>query len=413
MSSAKTGYLLIADITGYTVFLSTSELEHAQETLSTLLKLLIEHTRPPLVISRLAGDAVISYLLQERFLQGQTFVEMIEDTYVAFRRAIELMVLNNTCRCNACANVPTLDLKFFVHYGTFGLQRLGTHDELIGNDVNLIHRLLKNHVTEKTGLRGYALYTEAAVQNLGLTDWPASLSPMSEAYDHLGTVPVWIQDLRPVWQEKRERTRVPFPPEQILQQVSTEIEMSPEQVWDYLANPDFRTILIGSDRQEIIRRKGGRLAPGSAFQCFHGDRIHLHTILDWVPFERVLTEDTPDLPVRSPRVLSEYRLEPAEHGTRLTQSVGRATGPLIGRVLINTVLRLSTRAFQRDIDAFKARIEADLAEQGENRELTPEITQEEIERAARAGLAESRTDSGETRTSVRPDGEPAPDDHTS
>jgi hypothetical protein len=40
---------------------SGSELEHAQDSLRTLLQLLIQHTQPPLTISRLEGDAVISY----------------------------------------------------------------------------------------------------------------------------------------------------------------------------------------------------------------------------------------------------------------------------------------------------------------------------------------------------------------
>jgi hypothetical protein len=57
MSETHEGYLLIADITGYTQYLSESELEHAQETLTALLEVRVENTRPPLVISRLEGDA--------------------------------------------------------------------------------------------------------------------------------------------------------------------------------------------------------------------------------------------------------------------------------------------------------------------------------------------------------------------
>ena len=34
------------------------------------LELLLAHTRPPLVLSRLAGDAVISYGLRGSFFQG-------------------------------------------------------------------------------------------------------------------------------------------------------------------------------------------------------------------------------------------------------------------------------------------------------------------------------------------------------
>jgi hypothetical protein len=36
MSKTHEGYLLIADITGYTRYLTESELEHAQETLAAL-----------------------------------------------------------------------------------------------------------------------------------------------------------------------------------------------------------------------------------------------------------------------------------------------------------------------------------------------------------------------------------------
>ena len=71
MPETHEGYFLIADITGYTRYLSESELVHAQETLTALLELLVENTRPPLIISRLAGDAVISYGLSEEFFHWQ------------------------------------------------------------------------------------------------------------------------------------------------------------------------------------------------------------------------------------------------------------------------------------------------------------------------------------------------------
>jgi len=106
---AHSGYLVIADITGYTAYLSDSELEHAKDSLNSLLKLLIEYTKRPLLISRLEGDAVISYALDDNVSQGQTLVELVENTYVAFRKARELMIVNTTCECRACANIPGKD----------------------------------------------------------------------------------------------------------------------------------------------------------------------------------------------------------------------------------------------------------------------------------------------------------------
>ena len=128
---ADAGHIVISDITGYTEFLSQSELEHAEDSLRSLLNLMLEHTRPPLIVSRLEGDAVISYALDGSFLQGQTLVETLESTYVAYRQALQRMILNTTCTCNACRNIPNLDLKFFVHYGSFMLQALGSYTELI------------------------------------------------------------------------------------------------------------------------------------------------------------------------------------------------------------------------------------------------------------------------------------------
>ena len=361
MTTTQNGYLMIADITGYTMYLSQSELEHAQEVLRTLLELLIDHTKPPLTISRTAGDAVISYELTGAALQGQTFVELVEDTYVAFRRAIELMVLNNLCHCNACTNIANLDLKFFVHSGAFGIHRLGGSDELVGSDVNLIHRLLKNHVVEQTGIRAYTLYTDAAIQQLGLLDFCEKLTAHEESYEHLGAVAVWIQDMYMVWQAKKESLRITIPPERVGLQAAVEIDMPPHQVWDYLAQPEFRSRLMGSDRQEILNRKDGRITEGSVFQCYLGDQLILQTVLQWRPFEQMTTEDLIPIPGAYIRVLVDFRLEPSEGHTRLVQTFGKPLGNSYARLMFKIAMMSKAKQAQRDVEAFKDLIQDDLA----------------------------------------------------
>ena len=142
---AQQGFLIISDITGYSKYVNESELEHARDSLTALLNILIDHTQSPLVLSKLEGDAVFSYAPSGGFLQGQTLLDMIESTYASFRKALELMVINTSCTCNACRNLPNLDLKFFVHFGSFMIQKLGNYNELVGNDVNLgeCHRVLR------------------------------------------------------------------------------------------------------------------------------------------------------------------------------------------------------------------------------------------------------------------------------
>lgn len=364
MTRIESGCLLIADITGYTAYLSQSELAHAQDILSSLLELLVANTKPPLHLSRLAGDAVISYALRTGFTLNQTFLEMLEQTYIAFRRAIDLMVMNNACQCNACANVSNLDLKFFVHYGEFGIQRLSAHDELVGSDVNLIHRLLKNHVTEQTGFRAYALFTDAAIRSMGLDDACEIMTPLVESYEHLGEVKIWVQDMQPVWKAGKEKARIPFPEDRLLVRVSTEIPLPPEVVWDYLASPEYRNVLTVADRQEVSERQNGRIGEGSAYHCYHGDRMSVNLILEWRPFERILTRDLPGMPmpVGQPVMLSEYRLEAIAGGTRMTQSHSKGEGPWLARTMLNSFLKGQVKAFQRDLDNFGATIVGDHGE---------------------------------------------------
>ena len=272
MAKPQSGFIVIADITGYTSYLSHSELEHAQEVLQSLLELLIDHTKPPLVITRLAGDAVISYAIESRPVHGQAFIEMIEDTYVAFRRAINQMVLNTTCECNACANINALDLKFFVHHGTFSIQKLDAHEELVGHDVNTIFRMAKNEVTERTGIRAYTLYSDAAIQQLGLPGFSDGLIAHTQEYDDVGELAAWVQDMHPVWESKRESTRATIAPEDVLFVHESEFSVPPEIVWDYLSRPEFRSMIIRVDSQDVHHRQGDRVGTGTVFECFQGNR---------------------------------------------------------------------------------------------------------------------------------------------
>ncbi len=352
------GYFLIADITGYTQYLSASELDHAQQTLTALLNLLIKHTKPPLVISRLAGDAVISYGLRDSFCSGQTFVEMLEDTYLSFRRQVELMVRNTTCPCNACRNIGTLDLKFFVHSGEFGVQRLDAHDELVGSDVNLIHRLLKNHVTEATGLRAYTLYSDAAVQALGLGEGLSEMTRLVETYEHLGDVVVWVKDMHPLWEARRAQMQDRIAAEDELLRISVEIAAPVEAVWNAIVEPDHFNVLLGGDRMVVAKRAGGRVAPGSIYQCYHGEQHISNVVTGWQPFESVVMEFVVPMPLGAPTMRAEVRLTPCPGGTQAIEIMSKASGALVARLAADAGMKARLGYLQQHLEAFKAHVEA-------------------------------------------------------
>lgn len=357
-STSTRGVLLIADVTGYTRFLKDSELEHANGILSELLALLVESTRPPLTISRLEGDAVFSYGIEVGGLSGQTFVEMIESIYVAFRRAIAQMILNTRCDCNACMNLGSLDLKFIVHHGEFLIQSIGTYRELLGTDVNLAHRLAKNSITASTGIRAYALYTDAAVEGLGISSLTGEWRRHREVYD-AGEVDCWVADMEPVWEAARHRSVISIPEHEIRGSTSIEIDLPREAVWDRLADPDYRRMLIGSDRQELTDRQIARLGKGDVYLCYHGDTIVTSEILEWLPFTRLLTKDLIHVPGSTVHLLVDYTLASTDAGTVLTMAAARPTGPKLGRAVFPTVLPKLMEGATAALRLFKERVETE------------------------------------------------------
>jgi hypothetical protein len=98
-----------------------------------------------------------------------------------------------TCNCSACARVGELDVKFVIHHGSYVAQPIAGREELLGADVNLAHRLLKNHARELVGPVAYALLTDAVVRAMAIDT--SSMVAGEEAYDGQAPVPVHVLPL--------------------------------------------------------------------------------------------------------------------------------------------------------------------------------------------------------------------------
>ena len=61
-------------------------------------------------------------------------------------------------------------------------QKLGTFTELVGNDVNLVHRLAKNHIKDETGFKAYAAFTQSVMEALGIEEFQNSLTSHRENF---------------------------------------------------------------------------------------------------------------------------------------------------------------------------------------------------------------------------------------
>lgn len=190
----KKGFFIITDITGYTIFLTKSELDHAHHIIQALFESQLDVIAAPLQISNFQGDAILCHVPEETVGQGVDLLHQVDAIYDAFAAKIAEMQVDPPCGCNACSNITMLDLKMFIHYGEYLVKTVGTSDEIIGSDVITAHRMMKNDVQEKTGIHSYLLITETALTKLGLED-DSKFVDYSQNYEHIGEVAMAVTQL--------------------------------------------------------------------------------------------------------------------------------------------------------------------------------------------------------------------------
>lgn len=309
------GYLVIADISGYTSFVARTELEHSHEILSDLLALLVDTFKSLMTIAKLEGDAVFAYVGEDKISRGETLLEFLESTYVTFRDKQTSMKRATTCTCLACQNIPTLDLKFIAHHGDYIVQRIGDMRELVGSDVNLIHRLTKNHVSEATGWRAYMMITDDCLDHLKLN--LENVHVQTEEYEHLGEVKTYIMDLHQRYQEITDQRRIVINEKDSDLIMSVDFPTPPAVTWEWVQDPVKRNLWSGGHvHWSMGDRPQGRAGAGASNHCAHGKSVSTEVTLDWRPFEY----STVDSYENGKRTFSEtFHFEPLPNGgTRVT-----------------------------------------------------------------------------------------------
>jgi hypothetical protein len=191
---AATGLLLLADIGGYTSFLRAVEQAHqddafadgavppAYSLVSSLLDGIVDAVVPPFTLSKLEGDAVFAWASDGPDLpHGADLLATLERCHDTFETLLAGVNQIWPCRCEACARVETLELKFVLHAGSFVVQSIAGGQELVGPEVVMAHRLLKTSAAALIGHGAYALLTEAAAHRYDVPTEGAF--PLVETYE--------------------------------------------------------------------------------------------------------------------------------------------------------------------------------------------------------------------------------------
>lgn len=316
------GYIILADISGYTRFLGETELTHAQGILHGLLTAMITELRLPLALSSVRGDAVVAHAPAANLAAGMQLVEAVEAIYVAFRGTLAHMQRNTSCRCDACAGMDGLDLKIVVHHGKYVVQILAGRPELQGADVVTAFRLLKNDIIRATGIEAYAAFSDAAVQALGAPAWFDGLVAHTQGTDDRGEVALRIADLRPMWDRFAARNRAVLDADtpRFFDDVEQTIPAPIEHVWSITSEPEWRKHWFPAVESSSVDT--ARVDIGAVFHCEHtSGPPTIYTIVDQEPFG-YQTMDV-HLPM-SGRLRIMMQFEAVDAGTRLRVRVAKA-----------------------------------------------------------------------------------------
>jgi Protein of unknown function (DUF2652) len=212
---AVRGLLLIADIGGYTEYMRTHRmsLAHAQVNTSRLLERVIDAV-PGLELIEIEGDAAFLY----REVDAQTPEDLVDEVVrstIAMHQAFHVereYVAKNLCPCAGCKEAADLKLKFVAHVGEVAVQTIRQRMKLVGIDVILVHRLLKNSVP----LPEYVLMTDDLFQT-GTSILPTPTQEIASDLEGIGPVRAHYVDVtglggtdtitpKPTWRGRLERT---------------------------------------------------------------------------------------------------------------------------------------------------------------------------------------------------------------
>ena len=230
----------IPDISGYTNFIQTTEIEHSQHVIAELLEALIEANVENLKLAEIEGDALFFYK-ENKVPSQERLLAQIERMFKAFYGHLKMLETNRICPCNACATAPDLNLKIIVHCGEMQFIEVQGTKKPFGKPVIQSHRLLKNSIESDN----YVLVSQELSEKIWLSsDYKSKLYDFkagSDTYDNeeipynYTIVNVDALSLKKGGQPKQ--VKFERKPDVVIEYV---LEASKEKVYEYISNYRYR-----------------------------------------------------------------------------------------------------------------------------------------------------------------------------
>lgn len=195
----KPTLICIPDISGFTEFMSHTDIGLSSLVIPSLLNKIIYANDIDLKVSEIEGDAILFYRTGP-LPSFKVLIEQCRKFYVEFYKQLKVLRTKYKGHDDA-SNIPEiLGLKIILHYGEeIGAVAIGKSIKLMGEDVIVAHRLLKNDIKSDE----YLLLSEGLMKNYKDDDiernfgW-GELIESDEKYKHLGEISYSYINLEPL-----------------------------------------------------------------------------------------------------------------------------------------------------------------------------------------------------------------------
>jgi len=147
--------IFIPDISGFTKFVTKCEIDHTNHIISILINVILDSNPLELKVSEIEGDAILFYS-KGAPPNKEEVIQQSKRMFIDFHTNLKAIERDFFCKCGSCRTASNLTLKFIAHYGVCKEVPIHNSTKLIGSDVILAHKLLKNNVPE----REYILLSE-------------------------------------------------------------------------------------------------------------------------------------------------------------------------------------------------------------------------------------------------------------
>jgi uncharacterized protein YndB with AHSA1/START domain len=303
------GTFLLADIGGYTSFLTDVGIEHAKEITSHLFNGMVDVEPDRWKVGNVAGDCL--FLYNDSGDSDEETFEYLRRLYEKFRDSIAVVAAGSTCGCGACDRSGDLTLKFVVHTGEFDIQEIAGRRELIGSEIVVAHRLLKNSIP----VHEYALLTMPVAGVAKASGLSAEAG--RDEYEDVGGLDYVYLDLRPVRDAFNKSREVYVTEENADVTASIEIDAPPELVWRATLDQDVHTQWVPT-LVESETLSGEPDEVGSVHTCLHDGGMKLvHFTVAVDKNRRRRTDKLMNVPLVG-EMYQTWEAEPTATGTKFS-----------------------------------------------------------------------------------------------